>query len=489
MDEVLEAGFDFDGFENGLALGGAAQEGPGNQVGHAVGIMEAIEAGDDFLDGDKFGGAVHDGQFLLDAFADQIAHLGHQGVNGDAVAAGGFEGADAGDAEGAVLDGLAQFDAGKALQDEMRGAVGVGDADADQAQAGDVEGQFAGAAGAAHGDDEEAVAMEDFVEHLAVARLKNMEREQGLGKKSDVGQRHDRRLARNIHAHNVNAVVPDSKAEMGACQKAGFGFMLLPVKDKAPIIVLIVVAVGLAVGLIVVNNKASQEKKEADDNIKVLSNTVVSTKASLAESQVVNQALETNLATTKAEDSNKLAVSEANLRSTEADLEKARAEAKAKAEADAAALAQRDKKIGDLEGQNLDLDRQSADLRSTITGLTGQIEVTKKKLAQSQGDRTLLLAELKRLQAQKDELERKFNDLAALRLQVRKLKQEASMSRQLDWMRRGVYQNVEEKGGAQLMKHPTNEAAPSPTPTLNVELRQNGEVKVQRAPATNSPAK
>lgn len=170
-------------------------------------------------------------------------------------------------------------------------------------------------------------------------------------------------------------------------------------------------------------------------------------------------------------------MSEANLRSTEADLEKARAEAKAKAEADAAALAQRDKKIGDLEGQNLDLDRQSADLRSTITGLTGQIEVTKKKLAQSQGDRTLLLAELKRLQAQKDELERKFNDLAALRLQVRKLKQEASMSRQLDWMRRGVYQNVEEKGGAQLMKHPTNEAAPQPHPHAQrgIEAKRRGE--------------
>src|SRR5208282_1138508 len=102
--------------------------------------------------------------------------------------------------------------------------------------------------------------------------------------------------------------------------------MLFLVKDKAPIIVLILVAVGLAVGLIVVNNNFNQQKKEADNNIQVLSNTVVSTKATLTEYQGVNQALETNLAATKIEASNKLALSEANLHSTEAELERARAE-------------------------------------------------------------------------------------------------------------------------------------------------------------------
>ncbi|MGO8700711.1 MAG: hypothetical protein ACLQVY_23730 [Limisphaerales bacterium] len=268
------------------------------------------------------------------------------------------------------------------------------------------------------------------------------------------------------------------------------------VKDKAPIIVLIIVAVGLAIGLIVVNNKASQEKKDADNSIRSLSNTVVSTKATLAEYQSVNQTLETNLAMTKAEASNKLSLSEANLHTTEAELEKARAEAKAQAEADAAAVAQRDKKIADLQSQNVDLDKKAADLRATIANLDTQIAETKKKLAESQGDRTLLLAELKRLQAQQAELEKKFHDLAALRLEIRKLKEEATLARQLDWMRRGVYASFNEKGGERLMKHGA-EAVPPPATNaqLNVELHQSGGIKItpvaptNSPPATNSPAK
>jgi chromosome segregation ATPase len=270
--------------------------------------------------------------------------------------------------------------------------------------------------------------------------------------------------------------------------KSRFPGHAVVVKDKAPIIVLVIVSVGLAVALIVVNNKANQEKKEADDNIKVLSNTVVSTKATLVEYQGVNQALETNLAATKLEDSNKLALSEANLHSTEAELEKARAEAKAAADADAASMAQRDKKIADLETQNVDLDKQSADLRATISSLDSQIAATQKKLDESQGDRTLLMAELKRLQAQQAELEAKFHDLAALRLQIRKLKQEASLERQLDWMRRGIYKTSEEKGGERLMAHDATNPPPNTNGQLNVELKQNGDVKIQAPPPAGSPA-
>jgi chromosome segregation ATPase len=260
------------------------------------------------------------------------------------------------------------------------------------------------------------------------------------------------------------------------------------VKDKAPIIVLVLVAVGLAIGLIVVNNKASLQKKEADDSIRSLSNIVISTKATLAEYQSVNQTLETNLAATKAEASNKLSLSEANLHSTEAELEKARAEAKAQAEADAAAVAQRDKKISDLQNQNVDLDKKAADLRATIATLDTQIADTKKKLAESQGDRTLLLAELKRLQARQAELERKFHDLAALRLEIRKLKEEATLARQLDWMRRGVYASFGEKGAELLMKHGAEPPPPATNAQLNVEIHQSGTIKITPTTPTNSLA-
>jgi hypothetical protein len=61
--------------------------------------------------------------------------------------------------------------------------------------------------------------MEDLVEHLPVARLKDMERQQGLWKQRDVGQRHHGRLIWNLHGQNVTAVVPDGKGEIGEKRK------------------------------------------------------------------------------------------------------------------------------------------------------------------------------------------------------------------------------------------------------------------------------
>jgi len=60
---------------------------------------------------------------------------------------------------------------------------------------------------------------------------------------------------------------------------------------------------------------------------------------------------------------------------------------------------------------------------------------TERKLAASEGDREFLLAELKRLQAEKVDLERQFNDLALLRDQIRKLKDELSIASRLEWIR------------------------------------------------------
>jgi chromosome segregation ATPase len=249
-------------------------------------------------------------------------------------------------------------------------------------------------------------------------------------------------------------------------------------KDKAPIIVLIIVAVGLGVALIVVNNKANDEKERASERIKTLSNTIDSKQTSLEEQQAVNRALETNLSTTTADYSNKLSASEAQLASTAANLTKVQAEAKAQADAAAAELAQRDKKISDLEGQNQELDKQSVELRGSITNLEGQIAMTEKKLSASEGDRDFLVKELKRLQAEKADLERKFNDLAILREQVHKLKEELSIARRLDWIRRGIYETFNEKGGERLM-HPVHPVPPATnTPSLNVELRQDGGARI-----------
>jgi chromosome segregation ATPase len=256
-------------------------------------------------------------------------------------------------------------------------------------------------------------------------------------------------------------------------------------KDKAPIIVLVIVVIGLVVALIVVNGKAKEEKERADSSIQTLSNTVNSVQASLNEQQSVNRALETNLADTKAEYSNKLVVRETQLAGTQADLAKAEADAKAQTAAAAAEVAQRDKKISDLEGENAELDKESNDLRGSISNLETQIMVTKKKLNASEGDRAALIQELKELQAKKDELERKFNDLATLKEQVHKLREELSIARQLDWIRRGIYESMSEKGAERLV-HPQLSAPPQTNSSLNVEIRQNGGVKIQAPPPTNS---
>jgi chromosome segregation ATPase len=256
-------------------------------------------------------------------------------------------------------------------------------------------------------------------------------------------------------------------------------------KDKAPIIVLIIVAIGLCVALIVVHNKAEDEKAQDEGKIKSLSNDWTSTLARLDEQKSVNRTLETNLAATTTEYSNKLTARDSQLASTQAELAKAQTEAKAQAEAAAAEVAQRDKKIADLENQNLELDKQSVDLRGSISNLEGQITVTQKKLATSEGDRASLIKELKELQAKKDELEKKFNDLVALREQVHKLKEQLSIARRLDWIRRGIYETLNEKGGQRLI-HPPQAPPPETNTSLKVELKQNGGVKIEAPPPSKT---
>ena len=259
-------------------------------------------------------------------------------------------------------------------------------------------------------------------------------------------------------------------------------------KDKAPIIVLIIVAIGLGVALIVVNNKAKDEKEVAQSNLKTLSNNVIRVQSTLDDQQSVNRTLETNLATTTREYSNKLAARDAQLASTQAELTKSQADAKAQAEAAAAEVAARDKKISDLEGQNQELDKESADLKSSITNLEGQIAVTQKKLAASEGDKATLIRELKELQAKKDELEKKFNDLAVLKEQIHKLKEELSIARRLDWIRRGIYETLNEKGGERMVR--LSQGTPTPPPDTNgalkVEIHQNGAVKIEAPPPTHN---
>ena len=251
-------------------------------------------------------------------------------------------------------------------------------------------------------------------------------------------------------------------------------------KGKSGLIVLIVVCIGLAIGLLVRHNKAEAKRKADETRIVELSNNLTRTEGQLNEQKVVNSSLDNTL-NSRIEEllnvSNKLVTTSSTLAKTEAD-------AKAAAKTAQEEMAKRDAKISELEGQNDDLTKKMSDLNVALSDLEKQISETERKLAASEGDREFLLKELKRLQAEKAELERQFSDLALLRDQIRKLKDELSIARRLEWIRRGLY-GPEQKGTEKLQP---GFAAPAGKTNydLNVEIRQDGGAKVV-PPATNAP--
>jgi chromosome segregation ATPase len=251
-------------------------------------------------------------------------------------------------------------------------------------------------------------------------------------------------------------------------------------KGKSAVIVLIIVCLGLAIGLWVRHQKAETRRKADEDRIGQLSNNLVRTEGLLNDQRVVNTSLDNTLKSRVEEllnVSNKLVTTSSTLAKTEA-------EAKAAAKTAQEEMAKRDAKISELEGQNDDLTKKMSDLNVALADLEKQIGETERKLAASEGDREFLLKELKRLQAEKAELERQFSDLALLRDQIRKLKDELSIARRLEWIRRGLY-GPEPKSTDKLQP---GFAAPAGRTNydLNVEIRQDGGAKVV-PPATNAP--
>jgi hypothetical protein len=98
----------------------------------------------------------------------------------------------------------------------------------------------------------------------------------------------------------------------------------------------------------------------------------------------------------------------------------------------------------------------------------------------------LLLRELKRLQAEKAELERQFNDLVLVREQFRKLKEELSIARRLDWIRRGLYGATERKG-AELLQRGMVAPPVRTNYNLDVEIKKDGGAKINAAPNAPPP--
>jgi len=228
------------------------------------------------------------------------------------------------------------------------------------------------------------------------------------------------------------------------------------------------VCAGLGFGLYRTSDRAAAERKAALDLSATLSNRLVEVTQKIGEEQKVNSRLSTDL-NAKVEElgvySNRWTFVAAELNRTEADAKKAAAAAKVEIE-------RRDKQIAGLENQRDELGKKMNELTGQIDSLSGQINETERKLAASEGDRAFLQGELRRLISEKADLERKFADLAVLREQVKKLKEELSIARRVDFIRRGLY-GVDIKGGASLLQNGVKKPGPAAEsrPVLEGEIQ------------------
>lgn len=257
-------------------------------------------------------------------------------------------------------------------------------------------------------------------------------------------------------------------------------------KQKIEIFILSLVVIGLGSLLGLLEYRSAQEQRLSGDQLVVLSNTVSSVISRLDEVNAVNVVLQSNLVAHKASYSNELSVTQAKCDEAAAELAKVQADTKNQALATAAELARLDKEVAELETHHEDLDAQTNGLHSAILNLADRIQETKDKLVRSTGDREFLLYELKELQAKKSALEKDFNDLAVVIKRMHAIKAEVAAARIHDWVRRGVYKSLNQKGGQRLV-HPVVVLPPDTNAIWHVDLYPNGGVAITAPVSTNTP--
>ncbi len=250
-------------------------------------------------------------------------------------------------------------------------------------------------------------------------------------------------------------------------------------KGKVGVIVLLIICVFLAMFIYLSQEKAKDQQQQAAQNIERLSVGLNTTSNQLTEQKHVNDSL---LARLDSRTSELLSVSN-KLETVSLELAQTQQQAENAAKAAAEEVAKRDARISKLEGQNDEMTGKIANLTEILSELEKQITETERKLSASEGDREFLLVELKRLQAEKADLERQLTDLSLLRDQIRKLRDELSIARRLEWIRQGLY-GGEQRGADRLEAGHATPAQPGYD--LNVEIRQDGDARVLET--TNNPA-
>ncbi|HEU6448882.1 MAG TPA: hypothetical protein VFV23_10645 [Verrucomicrobiae bacterium] len=243
-------------------------------------------------------------------------------------------------------------------------------------------------------------------------------------------------------------------------------------KTKVFIVILLVASIGLAVTLMVTRKQSEQTHKSDAATIESFSNQLVNVNASLQDQRQVNLEL-----------TNRLAASQQETLTLSNDL----ADTKGSLQREQDKVAGLNNQVADLESRNQEMDQNLITLSNTIGSLSAQIAEAQAQLASSETNNAFLTAELQKQLAQRSDLEKKFNDLKELRMQVKKIKTEQFVARRLDWERQGIDPSQQVKGAQLLMQHDNTTVAATRQPhyDLNVEVSSDGAVRI--VPATNAP--
>jgi chromosome segregation ATPase len=251
-------------------------------------------------------------------------------------------------------------------------------------------------------------------------------------------------------------------------------------KTKIVATLLALACAGLLIAMLVVKNQSDEQHKNDRASIDELTKQVGDVTQTNIEIKEVN--LELNRELTNSHEqvaalSNDLATAAVTLADSRTQLTNAQYQ-----------ISGLNMHINDLEQQNKALDQRAADLTNAIAQLNLQIADTRTKLASTENNNTYLQQELQKQMAEKAELEHKFNDLDALRQQVKKIKTDHYVARRLQLMKN----DTSGKKGAELL---ISRQAPAPSAPagsdagLNVEVGSDGSVRViPPMGATNSAA-
>ena len=115
-------------------------------------------------------------------------------------------------------------------------------------------------------------------------------------------------------------------------------------------------------------------------------------------------------------------------------------------------IEERDAKIDGMKVQLEDLEVQIGRLEGRMGELNREIAAKEQALQDATGERDFILADLKRLNSEKDQLASKLDDLSYLRDRARELRAQEAAERRRKWMARGNYGTFRGRGAAQLMR-------------------------------------